>query len=765
MTIKRKLPGFVNFYEQLARGTNEAIDKAESATTKSSGSIGVQHSDGSYSIFGAIAGTDDTNTGRSSVHIGDTIAPGFPTGISVSSVSGVLVVDWDGTLDGGVPDDFHHMTVYMAYGGNTYTLGEAVCAMGLTSGSISSGTSVEVWATAEDDNCNEDGSPNHNVSGDSEHFTVVITDTAAEVEKAVDDANAEIATVKGDISAFKSDVSTNYSTKKERKDGDDALLNKLTTEYTNTADADAKYAVESEVKQTTDEISATVSSNYTDLNTKASAAKSAADAAQSTANTAKTNAATAQSTADAAKTSADKANSDISSVKTDYATKAEVKTTTDEISASVEDSLTEAKTYSDGKVAEEVTNRNAAISTKASEIISEVSASYQVKGDYATNDGVAVTYATKASLKQTSDALESEVTARKATDSNVTELSTKVTQNSDSIVTVIGEVQTAQTTADDATIAASNAQTTANSANTKATALSTLIRESTAGVEVGKSSDGSTYSTARTLQGTDGTFQVLGPTGDSLASFGASNSRVGISSKIHTVQDSDSFDIVDSNQKILSTFTPDGISFYGGTNSSLAEIGYKSVDGTAYEYLQSKGPIKLQAGYHASPYMCASTNTGLPTDSGIGLVYHSDTNTYEAAFIADACTYNGRPVTSEILWTIPNINQKFLPQTISLPSNNYNLFAIMPGAGYNSSILLPTLFIKKGQTGIATTMSGNCGWNEGSLFFGIRQFTVASDGQSVGVSASSWWTADYGIWKSDIYDNVHVYPYYIVGIG
>ena len=44
---------------------------------------------------------------------GDTTIPGVPTGITASAALNMIFVDWDGTLSGGVPEDFGNIAVYV----------------------------------------------------------------------------------------------------------------------------------------------------------------------------------------------------------------------------------------------------------------------------------------------------------------------------------------------------------------------------------------------------------------------------------------------------------------------------------------------------------------------------------------------------------------------------------------------------------------------------------------------------------------------------
>jgi len=98
---------------------------------------------------------------------------------------------------------------------------------------------------------------------------------------------------------------------------------------------------------------------------------------------------------------------------------------------------------------------------------------------YATQDHVSVTYATKASLKVTSDSITAEVSARAQTDRNVADLSSRLTQTANSLTSEISDrrsaiatvtelANTAQSKADAAKSSASDAVSTANSASSSA---------------------------------------------------------------------------------------------------------------------------------------------------------------------------------------------------------------------------------------------------------------------------------------------------------
>lgn len=160
-----------------------------------------------------------------------------------------------------------------------------------------------------------------------------------------------------------------------------------------------------------------------------------------------------------------KALKEIESVKTAYATKSELSATDKELSGKISDTLTTARSYTDASLEQEVTARNAAIKAQADSISLDVSrtytrsetfASYQTDADgriatansnastakstaqtaasdaatAKTDASSAKTMATenRSSIKQLSDSITSEVSARTETDRTVSDLSSRLTQ-------------------------------------------------------------------------------------------------------------------------------------------------------------------------------------------------------------------------------------------------------------------------------------------------------------------------------------------------
>ena len=153
----------------------KALETVKSTQTRKSGSITVHNADGTKTISGAVLGTDETGTARSSANwVGDTTPPGIPTGITAWSGDGAVHVAWDGTLTGGIPSDFCQVNL-LVDGVAFAALNSAGSA---TYNGASIGTTVQVTATSEDNACAIDGTAAHNVSQPCAGIPVEVTDVA-----------------------------------------------------------------------------------------------------------------------------------------------------------------------------------------------------------------------------------------------------------------------------------------------------------------------------------------------------------------------------------------------------------------------------------------------------------------------------------------------------------------------------------------------------------------------------------------------------------
>ena len=102
----RKLDRLMTPVERIARVAAAGLTSATSSATKPSGAKSYDNADGTRTIIGNVANGESNPSYTMATHVGDVTAPGTPTGVTASSKSGVVVVEWDGTLSGGIPDDF-----------------------------------------------------------------------------------------------------------------------------------------------------------------------------------------------------------------------------------------------------------------------------------------------------------------------------------------------------------------------------------------------------------------------------------------------------------------------------------------------------------------------------------------------------------------------------------------------------------------------------------------------------------------------------------
>lgn len=163
------LPGMSPVYENMARSVVQAHKKINGQNTAPTGTISFHRSNGSKDVYGVL-NKDGYSVAK---NVGDTVAPGKPLGISAVSVGGILHVSWSGELEGGLPSDFYCVRAYLKTEGKVHVIGELTSKGDLSYKSLGEGVQGTVYATAEDETCNEDGTPNHNVSEKSDEINVV----------------------------------------------------------------------------------------------------------------------------------------------------------------------------------------------------------------------------------------------------------------------------------------------------------------------------------------------------------------------------------------------------------------------------------------------------------------------------------------------------------------------------------------------------------------------------------------------------------------
>ena len=184
----------------LANVALKALREARRSKTSNSGSIFV--SDGQTDDDGISLGTGTIINGVDGgiqPWVGDTTPPGKPTGLTASSRNAVITVMWDGTLDGGVPSDFHHITVTGVRSSDSVsmTFGDLSSAGSLSMAELTAGDEWTITAIAYDDAHLADGTSAPNASEVSDALTVT-------VESAV--SADQVQAIKSDLSKAQSDI-------------------------------------------------------------------------------------------------------------------------------------------------------------------------------------------------------------------------------------------------------------------------------------------------------------------------------------------------------------------------------------------------------------------------------------------------------------------------------------------------------------------------------------------------------------------------------
>ena len=176
--------------EQLAALAAGALDTASRQQTGNIGSVTIPTAGGTKLIAGEMAGEQGI-----APWVGDTTPPGMPTGVSVDSAAGMILVSWYGTLKGGVPADFDHVSILVdgVEAGQLRVRGTA------TLGPYEADSVHQVTARAWDDAHAEDGSPTPNGSGTTEPVSVTVKSVvdASEIQAAQDKAQQAINQIAG----------------------------------------------------------------------------------------------------------------------------------------------------------------------------------------------------------------------------------------------------------------------------------------------------------------------------------------------------------------------------------------------------------------------------------------------------------------------------------------------------------------------------------------------------------------------------------------
>lgn len=192
-----------------------AMEKASRNTTVLAGSVIVDNGDGTQTWIGG-SGSDRSSSrdadGGVITNVGDMTIPGMPTGLSLSCADRRIHVMWDGTLEGGMPDDFSHITVYArADDGAEEEWGNLNCAGVLVGRRMTAGTIVDISARAFDTAHAPDGSYCPNIGPRCDLLSIIVEDDASmqdilELEERADALSKKAERVRADLQSEVDDV-------------------------------------------------------------------------------------------------------------------------------------------------------------------------------------------------------------------------------------------------------------------------------------------------------------------------------------------------------------------------------------------------------------------------------------------------------------------------------------------------------------------------------------------------------------------------------
>ena len=193
-----------------------AMEKASQNTTVLAGSVVVDNGDGTQTWIGG-SGSDRSSSrdagGGVVANVGDMTIPGTPTGLSLSCVDRHIHVMWDGTLEGGLPDDFSHVTVYARAtdDGAEEEWGSLNGAGVLVGRRMTAGTIVDVSARAFDTAHAPDGSYCPNIGPRCDLLSIIVEDDASmqdilELEERADALSKKAERVRADLQSEVDDV-------------------------------------------------------------------------------------------------------------------------------------------------------------------------------------------------------------------------------------------------------------------------------------------------------------------------------------------------------------------------------------------------------------------------------------------------------------------------------------------------------------------------------------------------------------------------------
>lgn len=162
--------------------SQEALRLARGLQTANAGSVWIPNGDGTGTLIGEGAGYDSNGNPNGMLQwVGDKVEPGRPLGVSAACKSGIITISWGGWLEGGIPADFDHVEALAHRSGDPEVqVGVLTGAGAVGSGLLPEG-SYDVWCVAVDVPGNR--------SKDSDHVTVVVDDPVAVIRGQAEQAS------------------------------------------------------------------------------------------------------------------------------------------------------------------------------------------------------------------------------------------------------------------------------------------------------------------------------------------------------------------------------------------------------------------------------------------------------------------------------------------------------------------------------------------------------------------------------------------------
>lgn len=328
------------------RVAQRALRVANGLATARPGNIFIPNKDGDgiSDGTGTWIGSGAVGNGGVAPWVGDTTPPGKPTGVSATSAWGTVYAKWDGTLEGGVPEDFAYVEVAI----DGVVVGRITEAGTVAVDGYEDGHEATVAFVAYDAARDRTGALSPNAS-DAAIVQVTVSNERDAIDEAVKEANDKADALQQEVTDVKATVS-----------GVEQDVTELSSQVSGAVEkADQSLSVATEAKQTADAISDTAERAYEDAQ---SALTQASNAVQT--------ATQLQTTVEEDYLSKDEATGT-------YASKSDVTQTASDILSTVESEYQSKDGMGSYYTKTEVDQKNGAITSTVSEAVATADGAYE----------------------------------------------------------------------------------------------------------------------------------------------------------------------------------------------------------------------------------------------------------------------------------------------------------------------------------------------------------------------------------------------------